>query len=145
MKWFLTFHGDTEKHNKYKKKSYGLIHRSAKLYQLKLETLFKPKSPTFSKRTFPLKQPFWFARLMFHILLFLKQTSNSPTPQLHWWILRLIFSVITSSFVRILLHCNSYLTRYYRLTEDSLKAWNFKCQNIVLVYLNLYLYLCTKT
>ena len=67
---------------------------------------------------FPLKQPFWSARLMFYILWFLKQKSSSLTQQFHWRILWVICSVNTAwhrrhPFVWILLHCNFYVIRYY--------------------------------
>ena len=40
-----------QKHSKHKRKSYGLIHRLAKMFLQKSENLFKPVRPTFPKKT----------------------------------------------------------------------------------------------
>ena len=112
------------------------------IYWAKNQNLWRIKCYVFTEifpAVFQLGPPFWPARLMFCIIWFSRQKSSSSKRRFHWRILREIYSPEDKMkwrrlLVWILLNCNVFVIRYYLLTEDCRKAWNFKYQNLVFLF-----------
>ena len=113
------------------------------IYWAKNQNLWRTKCYVFTEifpAVFQLGPPFWPARLMFCIIWFqdknwaaqndgfIGEYCGKYIPLKTKWKWRRLL-------VWILLNCNVFVIRYYLLTEDCRKAWNFKYQNLVFLFL----------